>query len=211
MGDRPGRDVLRVALTGGIGSGKTAVSDLLAERGAVVIDADVLAREVVGAGTPGLAQVIEEFGPEMLAADGSLDRAAVAQQVFADESARRRLESIIHPLVRSRAAALERSSPAGSVVVHVIPLLVETGQQDKFDVVVVVDLPEDVQVERLIRRGVSAADARARIGAQSSRSERLAAADVVIDNTGDRAELAHRVDQLWADLREHAKAARLGD
>ncbi len=211
MGEQARPAVLRVALTGGIGSGKTAVSDLLAELGAVVIDSDVLAREVVAPGTAGLAQVVEEFGDEVLAEDGSLDRAALAREVFADDQARRRLESIIHPLVRARAAEIERTAPAGSVVVHVIPLLVETGQQGKFDRVLVVDVPESLQVERLTARGVTVEDATARIRAQASRADRLAAADVVIDNSGTPDDLAYRVRQLWADLRNRAEAATLED
>lgn len=194
----------RVGLTGGIGSGKSEVSRLLAEHGATVIDADALAREVVAPGSPGLAQVVAEFGPRVLRADGGLDRTAMAAQIFADPNARARLEAIIHPLVRARAADLEsaaRVADPHAVVVHDIPLLVETGQQDTFDLVVVVDVPTPTQVERLVaKRQMPEAEARSRIAAQASRDERLAVADVIIDNSGTLDDLARHVDEVW---REH--------
>lgn len=197
--------MLRVGLTGGIASGKTAVSDALAERGAVVIDADLLAREVVEPGTPGLAAVVDRFGPEVLTADGTLDRAALGAVVFADPQARRQLEAIVHPAVRARAAAIEAAADRGAVVVHVIPLLVETGQQDDFDVVVVVDVAPETQQARLQQRsGLDAGAAGARIAAQATRRDRLAAADVVLDNSGDPADLIDQVDRLWSDLRARA-------
>jgi dephospho-CoA kinase len=143
--------VLRVGLTGGIASGKTTVSDALGERGAVVIDADLLARQVVEPGTPGLAAVVERFGADVLTGDGRLNREALGRVVFADPEARRDLEAIVHPAVRARAAALESAAPIDSVVVHVIPLLVETGQQDDYDVIVVVDVEPERQLERLRR------------------------------------------------------------
>jgi dephospho-CoA kinase len=193
----------RVGLTGGIGSGKSAVSALLRQHGAVVIDADALARDVVGAGTAGLAEVEQTFGPDVIAADGSLDRAAMAATVFADPAARERLEAIIHPRVRAQAAALEaaaRAADPDAVVVHDVPLLVETGQYRDYDTVLVVDVPAQVQLDRLVRlRGMSPAEARARIGAQSSREQRLAVADVVIDNSGTLADLARRVGRAWRD------------
>ncbi|CAA9376022.1 MAG: Dephospho-CoA kinase [uncultured Propionibacteriaceae bacterium] len=199
--------MVRVGLTGGIASGKTAAAELLAERGAVVIDADVLAREVVQPGTPGLDAVVDRFSTDVLNSDGSLDRPALATVVFADATARRDLEAIIHPAVRSRAAAIEAAAPAGSIVVHVIPLLVETGQERDFDVCVVVDADPQQQLERLqARNGLSAAEAEARIGAQATREERLAAADHVIDNNGTPQQLAAQVDRLWQLLlrREHS-------
>jgi dephospho-CoA kinase len=199
--------MLRVGLTGGIGSGKTTVADLLARQGAVIIDADLLAREVVARGTRGLALVEKEFGPDILTPDGDLDRAAVAQRVFADPDARRRLEAIIHPLVRERAAALEAAAPPDAVVVHVIPLLVETGQVNTFDVVVVVDVAEDVQITRLQARGMTWAEAKARMDAQASRVARTAAADIVIDNSGTPEDLERRVRDLWAELAARAKRA----
>jgi dephospho-CoA kinase len=193
-----------VGLTGGIGSGKSEVSRLLATLGATVIDADALAREVVAPGSAGLAQVVAVFGSQVLDADGGLDRTAMATHVFADPQARARLEAIIHPLVRARAAELEAAARAGhrhAVVVHDVPLLVEKGQQDAFDLVMVVDVPTPLQVQRLVaKRGMSEAQARARIAAQASRDERLAVADVVIDNSGTLDDLARRVSEVW---REH--------
>jgi dephospho-CoA kinase len=195
--------VLRVGLTGGIGSGKSAVSSRLAERGAVVIDSDVLAREVVAKGTDGLAEVADAFGDGVLTAEGELDRPAVGRMVFGDESARRKLEAIIHPRVRARAAEIEAAAPADAVVVHDIPLLVETGQADKFDVVLVVDTPVDVQLERLTtQRGMTEAEAKQRIASQASREDRLAVADLVVDNSGTLADLDRRIDEVWAGLQD---------
>ncbi len=193
--------MLRVGLTGGIGSGKSSVSRLLAEHGAVVIDADLLAREVVAAGTPGLAEIVISFGPEMVTEDGELDRAAMGRRVFGDDEARRRLESIVHPRVRARAAEIEAEAAPDAVVVHDIPLLVETGQADKFDVVVVVDASPDVRVERIMHaRQMSEEDARARIAAQADREQRLAAADHVLSNDGSLEQLRTAVDRLWGEL-----------
>ncbi|MGC4942922.1 dephospho-CoA kinase [Kribbella sp. DT2] len=196
--------MLRVGLTGGIGSGKSSVSRRLGERGAVVIDSDVLAREVVARGTDGLAEVVATFGDGVLTAEGELDRPAVGKLVFGDETARRKLEAVIHPRVRARAAEIEQTAPADAVVVHDIPLLVETGQADKFDVVLVVDVPVEVQVERLTgQRGMAEDEARSRIASQASREQRLAAADVVIDNAGSLDDLDRRVDAVWAELQGH--------
>jgi dephospho-CoA kinase len=194
--------VIRVGLTGGIASGKSLVAEELAELGAVVIDADVLAREVVEPGTPGLAAVVARFGDGVLTG-GRLDRARLGALVFADPDARRDLEQIIHPAVRARATELERAAAdvGEAVVVHVIPLLVETGQAGKFDRVVVVDVDPATQRERLLRRdGFTEAEAERRIAAQASREERLAAADVVVDNRGSVAELKRRIRQLWDEL-----------
>ncbi|HET9873819.1 MAG TPA: dephospho-CoA kinase [Propionibacteriaceae bacterium] len=197
--------VVRVGLTGGIASGKTAVSRLLEKHGALVIDADVLAREVVAPGTPGLSAVVDRFSPAVLAPDGSLDRAALGRIVFADPTARRDLEAIIHPAVRARAAEIETATHDGAVVVHVIPLLVETGQQDQFDICVVVDVDVDTQIERICRRNaLSRAEAEARVAAQASRADRLAVADVVIDNSGSRRSLEAQVRRLWHDLAANA-------
>jgi dephospho-CoA kinase len=194
--------MLRVGLTGGIASGKSAVADELAARGAVVVDADVLAREVVEPGTPGLAAVVERFGPSVLTEDGRLDRAGLGRLVFADEAARRDLERIIHPAVRARAAEIERQAAADAVVVQVIPLLVETGQAKDFDLCVVVDLDPQTQLARLqARNGLSRADAEARVSAQASREQRLAAADRVLHNAGSRADRRAQVDRLWDELR----------
>ena len=192
---------MRVGLTGGVASGKSTVAALLRELGAVVVDSDVLAREVVEPGTPGLAAVVEAFGPEVLTADGTLDRPALGAVVFGDEAARRRLEAILHPLIRARAAELEAAAPEGTVVVHDIPLLVETGQADRFDAVLVVDVPVETQVERMVRdRGMSREDALARVAAQADREQRLAAATHVVDNTGTREDLRDRVAEVLEKL-----------
>ena len=192
---------MRVGLTGGVASGKSTVAALLRELGAVVVDSDVLAREVVEPGTPGLAAVVDAFGPEVLTADGALDRAALGGVVFGDEAARRRLEAILHPLIRARAAELEAAAPEGTVVVHDIPLLVETGQADRFDAVLVVDVPVETQVERMVRdRGMRREDALARVAAQADREQRLAAATHVVDNTGTREDLRDRVTEVLAEL-----------
>ncbi len=190
--------MLRVGLTGGIGAGKSAVSSRLAQRGALVIDSDLLAREAVAPGSAGLEEVVAAFGAEMLTADGSLDRTAVGHRVFGDEAARHQLEAIVHPRVRARARDLEAAADPDAIVVHDIPLLVETGQESSFDVVVVVDVPVEVAVERLTRRrGMAEPEARSRVAAQASRERRLAAADVVIDNAGTPEELDRRVEELW--------------
>ena len=190
---------MRVGLTGGIASGKSTVADELARRGAMVIDADRLAREVVDPGTPELSKVAERFQDTVV--DGRLDRAKLAAVVFADPQARRDLERIIHPAVRRRAAELERSAPPGSVIVHVIPLLVETGQESDFDLCVVVDVDHETQLGRLLARdGMTRAEAEARIGAQATREQRLAAADMVIDNSGSVTQLREQIDDLWPVL-----------
>jgi dephospho-CoA kinase len=192
---------VRVGLTGGIGSGKSTVSALLAERGAYIIDYDLLAREAVAAGTPALAAIVERFGTGVLLPDGTLDRPALGAIVFADESARRELEAITHPAIGELAWERDAAASDGAVVVHDHPLLVEVGLASFVDLVVVVDVPEDVQVDRLVRlRGLSEADVRARIAAQSDRESRLAAADIVIDNSGSPADLIASVDDLWVRL-----------
>jgi dephospho-CoA kinase len=191
----------RIAVTGGVGSGKSEVARMLAARGATVVDADAIAREVVAPGTPGLRAVLEEFGPDVAAQDGSLDRARLAALVFSDDAARRRLEAIVHPLVAARAQELLDAVPVDEVAVYDVPLLVERGLAHGFDTVVVVDVPVETQIERLVRcRGMTEADARARLAAQASRAERLALADIVLDNSGTRADLVVRVDELWERL-----------
>ncbi len=195
--------MLRVGLTGGIGSGKSEVARLLAAHGALVVDSDALAREVVAPGTPGLAAVVAEFGAEMLRPDGSLDRERLAAVVFADAAARQRLNAIVHPLVGVAAAERVAAAPPDAVVVHDVPLLVEAGMAAAFDVVVVVDAPVEAQLARLTGpRGMSRADAEARIAAQAAREERLAVADHVVRNDGTLAELAERVAALWTVLTE---------
>jgi len=193
--------MLRVGLTGGIGSGKSEVARLLAERGAVVIDSDVLAREVVEPGTRGLAAVVEAFGPAVLTADGRLDRDRLAEIVFADPAARERLNAIVHPLVRKASADRLAGVPQDAVVVHDIPLLVEAGLTEGWDLIVVVAASPATQLDRQVRlRGMDQAAARARIDAQMPLANKVAVADVVIDNDGTGEELVRQVDALWARL-----------
>lgn len=194
-------DVMRVGLTGGIGAGKSLVSVLLAERGAVVIDYDLMAREAVALGTPALAAIVERFGPRVLLPDGTLDRPALGAIVFDDEDARRDLEAITHPAIGTLAWERDAAAPDGAVIVHDHPLLVETGLAELMELVVVVDAPVEIQVDRLVRfRRMSEADARARIAAQATREVRVAAADVVIDNAGSVEQLVPQVDALWERL-----------
>jgi dephospho-CoA kinase len=192
---------MRVALTGGIASGKSTVSRLLGELGAVVIDADQLAREVVAKGTPGLAEVVRRFGPEVLTQEGELDRPAVASIVFGDDHARRDLEGIIHPLVFQESARLEAAAPEGALVVHDIPLLAEGGRAQAFDAVVVVDSPHETQVARMLEeRGWTREEAEARIAAQATREQRLEIATHVVDNDGSLEQLEARVRDLYEEL-----------
>jgi dephospho-CoA kinase len=191
--------MLRIGLTGGIGSGKSTVAALLAARGAVVVDADRIAREVVEPGTPGLAAVVGAFGPGVLAEDGSLDRAALAAIVFADPEARARLDGIVHPLVRARAREVIAQAAPDAVVVQDVPLLVETGQAGAHDLVLVVETDLETRVARLLQRGLSEDDARARIAAQATDEQRRAVADVVLDNSGGPEALAEQVDRFWAE------------
>jgi dephospho-CoA kinase len=194
--------VLRVGLTGGIGSGKSTVSRRLAELGAVVIDSDVLAREVVEPGTPGHAAVVSAFGPGVVGRDGALDRPALARLVFADSNLLAVLNGIVHPLVRARADSIASSAPDDAVVVQDVPLLVETGLADAFDLVVVVDAPEEDRVNRIVQdRAMSAEQVRDRMAVQADRRQRIAAADYVLDNSGARSALLAQVDRLWEDLR----------
>ena len=193
---------VRVGLTGGVASGKSTVAALLAEHGAVVVDADLLAREVVAPGTRGLADIVAAFGGEVLTPDGGLDRPAMGALVFADEQKRRTLEAIIHPLVRARGRELEEAAGPDALVVHDIPLLVETGQPGRFDAVVVVDVPVEVQVQRMTTlRGMSPEEAARRVAAQATREQRLAAATHVIDNTGTLDDLRRRVAEVVEELR----------
>lgn len=191
---------MRVGLTGGIAAGKSTVSAILAELGAVVIDADKLAREVVAPGTPGLEQVVAAFGRDILTETGEMDRAKVGAIVFADPEKLRTLEQIIHPLVHARSIELEETA-GDRLVVHDIPLLAETGQADRFDAVIVVDVPEKVQVERMLReRGMTREDALARIAAQAAREERRGVATYVIENTGTREDLRQQVTEVFEAL-----------
>jgi dephospho-CoA kinase len=190
----------RVGLTGGVASGKSTVGEIFTALGATVIDADVLAREVVAPGTDGLAEVVKAFGEDVLTASGELDRAKMGEIVFADQAKRKTLESIIHPRVRERGAELEKAA-RGPIVIHEIPLLVETGQATAFDALVVVDVPVEVQVERLVKdRGLTPEEAEARIAAQATREERLAVANYIIDNSGTPEQLRVRVAEVYAGL-----------
>lgn len=192
---------MKAGLTGGIASGKSEVSRRLADLGAVLIDADAVSREVVAPGTPGLAAITETFGPGVLGPDGALDRPRLGEIVFSDAAQLEKLNAIVHPLVSARMLQLERSAPPGSVVVHDVPLLTENGLAGRYDVVIVVDVPVEVQFGRLTRlRGMQADQARARLAAQASREQRLAIADIVVDNSGPLAGLDRRVADLWAEL-----------
>lgn len=192
---------MKVGLTGGIGSGKSEVSRRLFELGALVIDADRIAREVVEPGTVGLARVVAAFGPQVLREDGTLNREKLGSIVFPDPEALRRLNAIVHPLVGERVAAIQEAAPAGAIVVYDVPLLVENGLAEMYDVVIVVDAAEEIRLDRLVRlRGMAEEDAKARIAAQASREERLRAADIVIPNEGSLEELGERVTRVWERL-----------
>lgn len=200
--------MLKVGLTGGIGAGKSEVSRLLVEHGAVLIDADRIAREVVAPGTAGLAAVVDAFGEGVLAEDGSLDRPRLGSIVFADAEKLAVLNSIVHPLVGARSRELEEAAAEDSVVVHDVPLLAENGLAPLYDLVIVVDASPETQLDRLVRlRGMTDEDARARMAAQATRDERLEIADVVIDNDVPLEALQRRVRDVWADLVRRARAA----
>ena len=201
--------MLRVGLTGGIGSGKSEVSRRLRQLGAVIVDADAVAREVVEPGTPGLAAVVAAFGDGVLRSDGTLDREGLGRIVFADPDKLGRLNAIVHPLVGERIATqmaeVERDHPDG-VVVYDVPLLVENNLQDGYDVVLVVAASRETQLHRLVEiRGMTREDAEARIAAQAPLSAKLAVADIVIDNDGDLSELEEQVERAWAQLQSRAK------
>jgi dephospho-CoA kinase len=201
--------MLKVGLTGGIGAGKSEVSRLLVEHGAVLIDADRIAREVVAPGTAGLAAVIDAFGEDVLAPDGSLDRPKLGSIVFADPEKLAVLNSIVHPLVGARSRELESAAAEDAVVIHDVPLLAENALRPLYDLVVVVDASPETQLDRLVRlRGMTEADARARMAAQATREQRLGIADVVIDNDAPLEELEARVREVWADLVRRAYARK---
>ena len=198
--------MLRVGLTGGIGAGKSEVSRRLAAQGAILIDADAIAREVVAPGMPGLVALTGAFGTGVLQGDGSLDRERLGEIVFADPASLDAPNKIVHPLVGQRMVELERAAGPDAIVVHDVPLLAENDLAAGYDLVVVVDAPEDVQLDRLTRqRGMSAEQAHARMAAQASRDKRLAVADLVIDNSGSLAELDRQVGDLWAEMRRRAR------
>ena len=192
-----------VGLTGGIGSGKSAVSRLLRQHGAVVVDADLVAREVVDVGSPGLAAVVEAFGPEVLQADGSLDRPALGRRVFSDPEALARLNAITHPRIAERTRALFRQAAESDadVLVHDVALLVENGLSGSYDAIVVVAATPETQLDRLVRlRGMAEDEARARIASQLPLEDKLAVATHVIRNDGPLEELAPQVERVWASL-----------
>lgn len=204
-GNRQGRRPLLVALTGGVASGKTSVSDGLAELGAPVIDTDLIAREMVAPGKPGLKHVVEAFGPDIVGEDGALDRGKLREVVFSSDEERRKLESILHPLIEAEARRRVDEYPDADYVVLVVPLLVESGVFGDADRVVVVDAPQTVQIERLMRRdSVDETQARAMLQAQASRDERLAAADHVIDNSATLNQLQAQVERLHRRLTAEA-------
>lgn len=201
--------MLKVGLTGGIGAGKSEVSRLLVEHGAVLIDADRIAREVVAPGTPGLAAVVAAFGEDVLAEDGGLDRPKLGSLVFADPDRLAVLNSIVHPLVGARSRELESAAAEDAVVIHDVPLLAENALAPLYDLVIVVDASPETQLDRLVRlRGMTEQDARARMAAQATREKRLEIADVVIDNDVPLDELRRRVQEVWDDLVRRARVSR---
>jgi dephospho-CoA kinase len=200
--------MLRIGLTGGIGAGKSEVSRRLAAQGAIVIDADLIAREVVAPGTSGLAEVTAAFGPGVLGPDGALDRPALGDIVFADAGKLAQLNAIVHPRVGARMRELEDSAGPASIVVHDVPLIAENDLAGSYDLVIVVDVPPRVQLDRLVRlRGMTKEQAQARMAAQAAREQRLAIADIVVDNSGSLAELDRQVGDLWAELRRRETLA----
>jgi dephospho-CoA kinase len=197
--------MLRVGLSGGIGSGKSTVSRALARRGAIVIDADVIAREVVEPGEPALAAIVERFGPEILDGQGRLDRPRLAALVFDDTAARADLNAIVHPRVALETARRTAAAPPDAVVVMDVPLLVEAARSG-YDVVVIVEAPEPVRLQRLIARGMNPDDARRRMAAQASDADRRKVADVILDNSGSEADLDPQIDALWSQLTSSLKS-----
>ena len=193
-----------VGLTGGIGSGKSTVAGILAKRGAVVIDADAIARMVVEPGKPALDALAEAFGPEILRPDGSLDRAALAERAFVADETRKQLEAITHPAIAEEFFAQIAAAPADGIVVHDVPLLVESTRGYEYGAVIVVEAPREVRLARLEARGVPRDDAERRMALQASDEERRAVATWVIDNSGDVAHLARRIDAIWPELERRA-------
>lgn len=196
----------RIGLTGGIGSGKSTVAAMLRDHGAVIIDADQISRDLVEPGQPALAELVAAFGPGILRKDGTLDRGGLAAIAFADKSATQRLNMIMHPRISATSRELIEAAGPDAVVIYDMPLLVETKQADAVDHVIVVDVPVDVQRERAIARGMDPADVDRRIEAQATRGQRLAAADCVIDNSGDLSGTRAQVEELWHRLSGGASA-----
>lgn len=192
--------MIRVGLTGGIGSGKSTVARLLAERGAIVIDADAIARDIVEPGQPALVDIAERFGDDVITPDGALDRGALAAIVFHDTAALADLNAITHPRIAQRTAELIEAAPEDAVVVYDMPLLVENNLADGWDVVIVVEADHDVRVRRLIERGLDEADIEARMNRQATDEQRRAVSDVVLDNSGDLESLRDQVHHTWHTL-----------
>lgn len=188
--------MLSIALTGGIGSGKSAVGEILGELGAIVIDSDQLARDVIERGTSGFDEVLARFGDEILV-DGEISRSKLAELIFSDESARKDLEAIIHPKVRELSTRVIQRSPENAIVINEIPLLFETNGQDRFDLVITVEAEEEIRTKRLLDRGLKSYQIEKRISAQASRAQRESIADFVIENNGDLEALEKKVRQLW--------------
>ena len=202
--------MLLVGLTGGIGAGKSTVADLLAARGAVIVDADQVARAVVEPGQPALAKLVERFGDAILDGDGRLERGALAKVAFSDDESRRDLEAITHPAINEEFTRRVAEAPGDAIVVLDVPLLAESEQARKrpYQTVIVVEAPRDVRLARLEARGVERADAEARMGAQAGDAERRKLATYVVDNRGDRPELERKIDEIWADLQRRHRDAR---
>jgi dephospho-CoA kinase len=202
--------VLLVGLTGGIGSGKSTVAELLTQRGAIVIDGDVIARRVVEPGQPALAAIVERFGPEVLAPDGTLDRPALAARAFASDEDRKDLEAITHPAIGAEFVREMSEAPPDGIVVNDVPLLVESQKAAErgYEHVIVVEAPRELRLDRLEGRGLARADAEARMAAQATDEERRAVATHLIDNGGTLEDLVEQVDAVWADLQRHAAAKK---
>jgi dephospho-CoA kinase len=198
--------MLMVGLTGGIGAGKSTVAAMLTQRGAVTVDADEIAREVVEPGTPTLAKLVERFGPEILRPDGSLDRPALAAAAFVDDVTRKELEAITHPAIGAEFLRRVAEAPPDAVVVHDVPLLVESKRGFEYAAVIVVEAPLETRLDRLEARGVPRDDARRRIGLQATDADRRKVATWVVDNAGDLAHLEHQITDIWAELERRAAA-----
>jgi dephospho-CoA kinase len=204
--------VLLVGLTGGIGAGKSTVADLLAKRGALIVDADEVARAVVEPGQPALAKLVDRFGAGIVGADGRLDRTALAKIAFVDDESRRDLEAITHPAINEEFSRRVAEASVDAIVVLDVPLLVESPQARKrpYETVIVVEAPREIRLARLEARGVDRADAEARMAAQATDDERREIATYVVDNSNDRAALARQIDEVWADLQRRQREAAMG-
>jgi dephospho-CoA kinase len=198
--------MLMVGLTGGIGAGKSTVASMLGARGAVVIDADAIAREVVEPGMPALANLVDRFGPGILRPDGSLDRPALAAVAFVDDETRKELEAITHPMIGEEFLRRVAEAPADAVVVHDVPLLVESKRGFEYGAVIVVEAPLEMRLDRLEARGVARDDARRRIELQATDEDRRKIATWVVDNSGDVGRLEQKISEIWSELERRAAA-----